>query len=64
MADPDLPWGGTWTLVLTPAGQGCSLTVTERGEVYQPFYRAVSHYGLGESAGVRRYLAALAHRMA
>ncbi|MFE2727394.1 SRPBCC domain-containing protein [Kitasatospora sp. NPDC059327] len=64
VADPDLPWGGTWTLVLTPAGRGCSLTVTERGEVYQPFYRAVSHYGPGESAGVRRYLAALAHRMA
>ncbi|MGV9270596.1 SRPBCC family protein [Kitasatospora sp. NPDC003701] len=64
VADPDLPYGGTWTLVLTPAGGGCSLTVTERGEVYRPFHRAVSHYVLGESVAVRRYLGALAHRMA
>ncbi|MEV0531104.1 SRPBCC family protein [Kitasatospora sp. NPDC050463] len=64
VADPDLPYGGTWTLVLTPTGGGCSLTVTERGEVYRPFQRAVSHYVLGENATVRRYLGALAHRMA
>ncbi|MER6397388.1 SRPBCC domain-containing protein [Kitasatospora sp. NPDC059973] len=64
VADPDLPYGGTWTLVLTPAGQGCSLTVTERGEVHRPLHRALSHYVLGEDATVRRYLGALAHRMA
>ncbi|MFC5662791.1 SRPBCC domain-containing protein [Kitasatospora misakiensis] len=64
IADPDLPYGGTWTYVLTPAGRGCTLTVTERGEVYQPLYRAVSHYVTGEGATVHRYLRALAHRMA
>ncbi|WP_030395894.1 SRPBCC family protein [Kitasatospora purpeofusca] len=64
IADPDLPYGGTWTYVLTPAGRGCTLTVTEHGEVYQPLYRAVSHYLTGEGATVHRYLSALAHRMA
>ncbi|MER6364722.1 SRPBCC family protein [Kitasatospora sp. NPDC001527] len=63
IADPDLPYGGTWTFVLTGAGGGCTLTVTERGEVYQPLYRAVSHYVTGEGAAVHRFLAALAHRM-
>ncbi|WP_380284309.1 SRPBCC domain-containing protein [Kitasatospora purpeofusca] len=64
IADPDLPYGGTWTFVLTPVGAGCTLTVTERGEVYQPLYRAVSHYVTGEGAAVHRFLAALAHRTA
>ncbi|MFB7473238.1 SRPBCC domain-containing protein [Kitasatospora sp. NPDC056184] len=64
IADPDLPYGGTWTFVLTPAGGGCTLTVTERGEVYQPLYRAVSHYVTGEGAAVHRFLAALARRTA
>ncbi|MFF8774933.1 SRPBCC domain-containing protein [Kitasatospora sp. NPDC015120] len=64
IADPGLPYGGTWTFVLTAAGGGCTLTVTERGEVYQPLYRGVSHYVTGEGAAVHRFLAALAHRMA
>ncbi|MFI9329206.1 SRPBCC domain-containing protein [Kitasatospora sp. NPDC052868] len=64
IADQDLPYGGTWTYTLTPAGQGCTLTVTERGEVYRPVYRAVSHYVLGEDSSVHRYLGALAHRLA
>ncbi|MER7704481.1 SRPBCC family protein [Kitasatospora sp. NPDC097605] len=64
IADPDLPYGGTWTFVLSAAGDGCALTVTERGEVYHPLYRGVSHYVTGEGAAVHRFLAALAHRMA
>ncbi|MFF2044308.1 SRPBCC domain-containing protein [Kitasatospora sp. NPDC058170] len=64
IADQDLPYGGTWTYTLTPAGEGCTLTVTERGEVYRPVYRAVSHYVLGEDSSVHRYLGALAHRLA
>ncbi|MFD0277344.1 SRPBCC domain-containing protein [Kitasatospora sp. NPDC127111] len=64
IADPDLPYGGTWTYVLTPAGAGCTLTVTERGEVYKPLHRAIGHYVTGEDAAIHRYLGALAHRMA
>ncbi|WP_327675958.1 SRPBCC family protein [Kitasatospora sp. NBC_00458] len=64
IADRDLPYGGTWTYRLTPAGAGCTLTVTERGEVYQPLYRAVSHYVTGEGSAVHRFLDDLAHRMA
>ncbi|MED7951456.1 SRPBCC family protein [Streptomyces sp. BE303] len=64
IADRDLPYGGTWTYRLTPVGGGCTLTVTERGEVYGPFCRAVLHYVTGEDATVRRFLGDLAHRMA
>ncbi len=27
----DLPWGGSWTYELAPAGAGTQLTITERG---------------------------------
>ncbi|MEV7596105.1 SRPBCC family protein [Kitasatospora sp. NPDC089797] len=64
IADAEPPHGGTWTYRLAPAGPGCSLTVTERGEVRRPVDRAVARYLTGEAAGVHRYLGALAHRMA
>ena len=36
IADPSLPFGGTWTYVITPTPEGCTVTITERGEVYNP----------------------------
>ncbi|MGW6914910.1 SRPBCC family protein [Kitasatospora sp. NPDC054939] len=64
IADPDLPWGGTWTCVLTPMGGGSSLTITERGEIRGPLYRFAHHYLMREDRELHRYLGALAHRMA
>lgn len=63
IADPDLPYGGTWTCVLTPSGDGSTLTITERGEIRRPLHRFAFHYVRGENREIRRYLAALAHRM-
>src|SRR5262245_30172339 len=41
---PDLPFGGSWTFELAPdqSGNGCALTITEDGEVYNPIFRVVS----------------------
>ncbi|MGW4891734.1 SRPBCC family protein [Kitasatospora sp. NPDC004240] len=64
IADPELPYGGTWTSVLTPAGSGSSLTITERGEIRRPLYRFVHHYLMREDREIHRYLDALAHRLA
>ena len=47
IADKNLPFGGTWTYELTPAGAGTRLTITERGEVYNPIFRFVSRFFLG-----------------
>lgn len=42
IADPTLPFGGTWTFELEPAGAGSRLRITERGEVYNPLFRVFS----------------------
>ena len=60
IADPRLPFGGTWTYEITPWPGGCTLTVVERGEIRNPFHRFVSHCVLGQTASLERYLGALA----
>lgn len=41
IADPSLPFGGTWTYELRPDGAGTALTITEDGEVYNPIFRVL-----------------------
>ena len=55
IADPKLPFGGTWTYDITPAAGGCSLTVTEDGEVYNPLFRFVSRFIMGHAATIDSY---------
>ncbi len=59
IADPDLPFGGTWTYELAPEGSGTRLTITERGEVYNPFFRFMSRFVFGHTASIDRFAAAL-----
>jgi uncharacterized protein YndB with AHSA1/START domain len=59
IADPKLPFGGTWTYVLTPAGTGTSLTITENGEIYNPIFRFVSRFVLGYTATMTGMLRAI-----
>jgi hypothetical protein len=60
IADPHLPFGGTWTyqIAASPEG-GTTLTITENGEVYNPLFRFVSRYVLGYTATMDHYLQAL-----
>jgi uncharacterized protein YndB with AHSA1/START domain len=62
ITDESLPFGGTWTYVLTPAGQGTTVTVTEHGEVRNPLFRFVSRYVMGHTATIDGYLTALGGR--
>jgi len=39
IADPSLPFGGTWTFDLSPAPGGAELRITEDGEVRNVFFR-------------------------
>ena len=59
IADPKLPFGGTWTYEIVPAGQSCSLTITENGEVYNPLFRFVSQFIIGHTATIDAYIKAL-----
>jgi uncharacterized protein YndB with AHSA1/START domain len=63
IADPKLPFGGTWTYEITPAASGCSLTITEDGEVYNPLFRFVSRFIMGHTATIDAYLKALGQKL-
>jgi uncharacterized protein YndB with AHSA1/START domain len=64
IADPKLPFGGTWTYEITPTGSGCSLTITENGEVYNPLFRFASRFVMGHEATINAYLKALTAKLA
>lgn len=59
IADPDLPFGGTWTYTLAPDGDGTRLTIVEDGEVYNPVFRFVSRFVIGHTSSIDRFLADL-----
>jgi uncharacterized protein YndB with AHSA1/START domain len=59
IADPEQPFGGTWTFELAPADGGTRLTITERGEVYNPIFRALGRFVFGHTATIDQYLRAL-----
>lgn len=50
IADPDLPFGGTWTYDVRAEGEGTRLTITEDGDVYNPIFRFVSRFVIGHTA--------------
>lgn len=59
IADPDLPFGGTWTYDIVADGKASRLTITEDGEIYNPVFRLVARFFLGYDATIASYLAAL-----
>ena len=63
IADPKLPFGGTWTYEIVPAGQSCSLTITEDGEVYNPIFRFVSRFVIGQASTLDAYMKALSAKL-
>jgi hypothetical protein len=62
IADPKLPFGGSWTYEVAPSGDGTELTITENGEVYNPLFRFVSRFIMGHSATIEKYQHDLAAR--
>ena len=59
IADPDLPFGGTWTYEIEPATGGSRLTITEDGEVRSPVFRFMSRFIFGHESTIRAYLDAV-----
>ena len=59
IADPSLPFGGSWTYQLTPSGAGTRLVITEHGEVYNPLFRLMSRFVFGHTNTIDTYLADL-----
>jgi len=59
IADPDLPFGGTWTSEITPAPNGSRLKITEDGEIYNPLFRFMARFVFGYDGTINAYLSAL-----
>jgi hypothetical protein len=56
IADPTLPFGGTWTYRITPAADGSELSITEDGEVYNPIFRFMSRFVFGHTATMDTFI--------
>ena len=65
IADPSLPFGGSWTFeVAAAAGGGSSLTITEDGEVYNPIFRFISRFFMSPTAAIEAFENDLARHLA
>ena len=64
IADPDLPFGGTWTIALVPEGTGTRVRIEENGEVRSPVFRFFSTLVFGHEGTMRAYLADLERTLA
>ncbi len=51
---------GTWTVEIAKAADGCWVTVTEKGEIRNPFFRFVGRYIIRRASHVECYLRDLA----
>jgi len=64
IADPELPFGGTWTHTLRPGPSGgTEHTITEDGEIYNVFFRAMARFIFGYTSTIEQYQASLAKRL-
>lgn len=61
IADENLPFGGTWTYRLEALDDSTRLTITEKGEVYNPIFRFVSRFVMGYEGTINQYLADVEH---
>jgi Polyketide cyclase / dehydrase and lipid transport len=59
IADPKLPFGGTWTHEIIPDANGSVVTITEAGEIYNPIFRFMARFVFGYSGSIETYFKAL-----
>ncbi len=64
IADPDLPFGGTWTYEISPAAHGSTLTITEDGAIYNLLFRVMARFVFGYESTMAAYLTAAEGRLA
>jgi uncharacterized protein YndB with AHSA1/START domain len=62
IADPKLPFGGTWTFEIAPVGGGATLRITENGHISNPLFRFLSRFVFGYTGEMEKYLRSLAKK--
>jgi len=63
IADPKMPFGGTWTDQLGEPSDDSTFTIPERSEVYNPFFRTVTR-GTDMGSTIDTYWRALGKKLA
>ena len=56
-------FAGTWTMELVPTSTGSRLTITERGEIYNPVFRTLARFVFGYASSLESCLAAAQRRL-
>jgi len=56
IADPSLPFGGTWTYELADEGDAVRVTITEHGEVRNPVFRFLARFVFGHGGTMESFL--------
>jgi uncharacterized protein YndB with AHSA1/START domain len=56
IATAELPFGGTWTYEIAPAGDGATLRITEAGEIRPAFFRFMARFIFGYTSTMETYL--------
>lgn len=59
IATENLPYGGSWTFALESVSGGTQVRITEDGEVYNPVFRFVSKFVIGQTSTMDAYLKAM-----
>ena len=54
--DQTLPFGGSWTVAIEPAGEGSRIRIEERGFVGNPIYRFFAALVFGHERTMKAYL--------
>lgn len=62
IADPKLPFGGTWTYEITPQPSGSSLRIREEGEIYNPLFRFLARFVFGYTGTIDTYMKSMAKK--
>ena len=52
----NLPYSGMWTMSLEPRDGSTALRITEQGQVYNPLFRFVSRFVIGQTRTIETYL--------
>ncbi|MDO8677700.1 MAG: SRPBCC family protein [Acidobacteriota bacterium] len=64
IVDAGQPFGGTWTFEINPVNEGRTrLTITERGEIYNPIFRALARFVFGYMSTMESFLQSADRRL-
>jgi hypothetical protein len=62
IAEKNLPFGGTWTIEISPTNDGSVVRITEDGEIYNVIFRFAARFFFGYTSSIEGYLRDLGHR--